>query len=240
VSWRRWIVGVFNSWLEPFQARIVHAADIDWTRCRRTFTYDGHDFPYFYHTYNCGWPPAPTTERALELAIADYWLSNAGPRDVVELGAVTPYYWPHRIADIIDQTDTHPLVSLRVSLFEVDISARPVLSISTIEHIGKGDYGLAREPILCLRALNKLFSDSPRFLLTVPFGYNCALDNYLLSSDLPSDVRLDCLVRCRNLVDWAAEANPRKAWRPYEVSNMSQVARPRRRGADALAILRRD
>lgn len=124
--------------------------------------------PYFYHPHNCGVQTSPRrTERTVELPIADSWLSAVDPANVVELGAVTPYYWPGRVSRVVDPAD--PKATERVSLFDVDLAGRDVLSISTIEHVGEGRYGMTeeREPTA---ALIKIVEEAERLLVTFPCG----------------------------------------------------------------------
>ena len=137
---------------------------------------------YFYHPHNCGLASAKRrTERTVELPIADRWLSSvAGP--VVELGAVTPYYWPGRVEVVVDPADdkaTHPH-----SLFDVSLAGCDVLSISTIEHVGERRYGLS-EDRTPLDALRKIVAESRRFLVTFPCGWHTEgakeLEAYVLS-----------------------------------------------------------
>ena len=65
------------------------------------FPFEAFDqrLPYFHHHHNCGFPGKRRTERTVELAIADWWLKQHP--DAVEVGAVTPYYWPGRVANVI-------------------------------------------------------------------------------------------------------------------------------------------
>lgn len=122
----------------------------------------------FFHPHNCGLPAAKRrTERTVELPIADRWLASVDPANVVEIGAVTPYYWPSRIARVVDPVDAR--AAERASLFDVDLTGRDVLSISTIEHIGEGRYGIAenRTP---LEALQKIAGEARSLLITFPCG----------------------------------------------------------------------
>lgn len=97
---------------------------------------DGSSLPCFYHPHNCGVNASPRrTERTVELPIADRWLHAVDLANVVEIGAVTPYYWPGRIARVIDPADNR--ATEKASLFDVDFAGRDVLSISTIEHVGE-------------------------------------------------------------------------------------------------------
>jgi hypothetical protein len=133
--------------------------------------------PYFSHSFNCGLDRrARRTERTVELALADDWLRRAS--DPIEIGAVTPYYWPNRISQIVDPADKHPLVTQHASLFNVDITGRDVLSISTVEHVGLDDYNLNEEKS-AIDAVQYINDRADRFLITFPVGYNNTLDKFI-------------------------------------------------------------
>lgn len=161
-----------------------------------TFELGGFKFPLFAHHYNCGHPPAPMTERSAELGIADLFLATVARPDVIEIGAVTPYYWPHRVIDVCDPTDPHELVNIRRSLFDVDLTGRTVLSISTLEHIGLGDYDQVVDASRNVAAWEKLFAEAKRFLVIVPGGYNKLMEEFLFNLDVQANrVSVRALVR---------------------------------------------
>jgi hypothetical protein len=187
-----------------------------WWDTPNTFEFGGTVLKLFVGNHNCGWPPARMTERAVELALADRWLEAAEIARVVEIGAVTPYYWPRRVPCIVDPRDPHPLVTTKASLFDVDFSGAPVLSISTLEHVGLSDYGLPVDHSLAVKALRKVFQESPAFLITVPAGYNQALDEFFFEHGrVPDDIVVRHLVRSARGNDWREEPDPAKARLPY-------------------------
>jgi hypothetical protein len=207
-----------------------------WWNVDLGFTFAGHAYELFVGGHNCGWPPARMTERCVELALAHRWLSGIDRERLLEVGAVTPYYWPYRVPHVLDPFDPHPLVTLRTSILAVDMTARPVLSISTFEHIGRGDYGLEKDPGLVIEALEKVFSQSRRFLLTVPRGFNSTLDAYLIQLPAHSeDIRLGHLVRSEAGNDWREEIDPEKASLPYGRDNV----RSDRSWANSVAVISR-
>jgi hypothetical protein len=112
-----------------------------------------------------------TTERAVEVPIAEYWhglmLSLGIP--IIEVGAVLPYFsrgWSHRILDPIDTHATD-----KASLFSVNYGGQAVISISTIEHVDDGRYGLPLEGKTPLDAYFKIQGESQYFLITIPYGW---------------------------------------------------------------------
>ncbi len=166
------------------------------------FHFIGYELEHFISTYNCGHPPERMTERGAELAIADHFLKSVSREDVMEIGAVTPYYWPHRIKDICDPQDPHSLVNIRTSMLDISFSGKTVVSISTLEHIGNGEYGPV-DPILNRLAFEQVFNQSPTFLITLPGGYFKAMDLYLMALDTEAlNITKTVLVRGETGNDW--------------------------------------
>jgi len=202
------------------------------------FEFAGRKFRAFVGAHNCGWPPHRMTERAVELALADKWLEGVDRDLLLEIGAVTPYYWPHRVANVVDPQDTHPLVTIRKSLFDLDLRGKPVLSISTLEHIGLAQYGLA-ERRTAMEAMDKLFSESPQFLVTCPHGYNPELDAYL-ARGVPDGTERRYLVRSRSGNEWR-ETTGAAELPPYGSGEMPHGSAPpsSQAWANALVVLTR-
>lgn len=155
---------------------------------------DGNWYPYFSHKYNCDcYTGTGKTERTIELSLADYWLSKLDT--ACEVGAVTPYYWPGRVAEVVDPFDTHELVTSRNSLFDYDFTGKNVLSISTVEHIGTGEYS---EKKTTLDALEKIVSECNVCLITAPLGYNKDFDEYILNNEPDLPCKVSFLTRKRS------------------------------------------
>lgn len=152
------------------------------------FQFNKLTYSYYFHRFNAGWPPERCTERIVELSVADRWLANGETEDLVEIGAVTPYYWPGRISRVVDPADSHPAVTERKSLFDMDLTGKSVLSISTIEHVGLSQYGTDEQESThdAINALKKISREASEFLITIPVGYNPTLDKYLFS-DIEED-----------------------------------------------------
>lgn len=226
MGWKQSIIAFANRGLGLFGAQLVNARDakqlailkehIDLYQEPR-FQVGHATFTSFAHRFNCGWPDhAWCTERTVELAIADRWLDMVRPADVTEVGAVTPYYWPRRVEDVVDPTDPHPQVNRRKSIFDISLVGRAVISISTFEHIGIGDYGLPKSDNLATSALQKLFAESSTFLVTFANRYNAALDEYVMTrADFPSDVELRLLARNPSGIGWVERPAEMKYVQPY-------------------------
>jgi hypothetical protein len=228
MGWKQRILDAANAPLSLLGARLVPAREhAQMARLRESlgeplkFTLGSTTFDAFAHRYNCGWPYLAThTERSVELAVADYWLSLVPANEVTEIGAVTPYYWPRRVSDIVDPTDAHPLVARREGIETIDLTGRSVLSISTFEHIGRGDYGLTADLPAAGRALDKLFQQSQRFLVTFAAGYNSWLDEHILTR---SEVEVRLLVRDVSGIGWAEREPRRENLRPYSSAGGNAV-----------------
>ncbi len=147
------------------------------------FTVDGAPVPHFIHRYNAFFPPFRMTERTVELALADIFLRAMRGRRIVEVGAVTPYYWPDRVQTIVDPADDHVGVTHHVGWDDWETSDEALLSMSTFEHIGSGEYGLPPDPAATQQAIDKLIACDCDFLMTYPAGYNPALDRYMRTLD---------------------------------------------------------
>ena len=214
-SYRQRFLRSVNLLLKPTGLAIFPLWRLDSFNRIPRFTFGQRSYECFCHRHNCGFPPSRMTERPVELAIADRWLEQVDGEGVIEIGAVTPYYWPRRISTVVDPYDPHPLVTHHVSLFNVDLSGRDVLTISTLEHIGVGDYGPAGTNETALNALEKILRESKRFLVTVPHGYNATVDATLFGKfRFPRDVSATYMVRSEYGNDWR-EASVEHAAIPY-------------------------
>lgn len=132
---------------------------------------------YFHHPYGQTW----NTEREIEIAIALRWLER-NPQDVVEVGAVMPYYQDVVKHEVIDPYD--PRATIRDFMENQDLMLMNVLCISTIEHIGTTDYATnERQNIVdknaAINALKQILDDGENCLISIPIGYNHFLDSWL-------------------------------------------------------------
>lgn len=124
------------------------------------------------------------SERGLECRLlldkVNQWKREGG-ENIIEVGAVSPYCFPGLIDEILDVYDEHESVTKRIDLFDFDFTGYDVVSISTIEHVGTGDYNNEiRED--AITALNKILRESRRCLITFPIGYNKGLDKYVFEN----------------------------------------------------------
>lgn len=153
------------------------------------FVFNQKEYSLFEHSFNCGYHETRMTERSVELSIAIEYLKSC-QNDVVEIGAVTPYYFcDHKITDIIDPTDPHNRVNLKTSMFHCDLRGKDVLSISTVEHIGTQEYGM-NEKETAVDAIEKIRSEAGHYFITAPLGYNQLLDEWVKENIMNPEIRL--------------------------------------------------
>lgn len=162
--------------------------------CDKRFSLRGKEYALFEHPYNCGYVHERMTERSVELALAKEYIDKCAD-DVIEIGAVTPYYFfDDKLCEIIDPTDCHKRVT-RKSLFDCDLRGKNVLSISTVEHIGTSDYGMNEQKTV-IDAIEKILEESDSCLITAPMGYNSLLDRWVEKNK--QNVRVSVLKRSIN------------------------------------------
>jgi hypothetical protein len=115
-------------------------------------------------------------ERSLEVAIGRWVLQRFGG-NVLEVGAVMPYYDSDVKHDIIDLADEHPK-SRKVNALDHDYTGLNVLSISTIEHMHRKEYSNGSDND-SITFLTKVLTSASSHCITFPTGYNPHLDAYM-------------------------------------------------------------
>jgi hypothetical protein len=128
---------------------------------------------YYDHPHNT----TIKNERCIELLLAFRFLEEFD--NVIEIGAVTPYYETpaHTVVDPVDKKGTVKKFSQ-----DIDYKGKNILCISTVEHMGRGDYGLGKDEELASRELLRMYNDSLNCLITFPVGYNRSLDYFIPSN----------------------------------------------------------
>lgn len=129
-----------------------------------------------------GYNNAALNERTIEIPLAQHFLSKY--TDVIEVGAVTPYYMEtmHVIVDLVD-----PLATLHCDANDVDITGHPLLCISSLEHFGFGDFSRI-DTTAIPRFLKKV---TKNYLITVPLGYNPLCDTLIKTFPVTYYTRID-------------------------------------------------
>ena len=127
-----------------------------------------------------------SSERAIEVPLAVDFLSNYVKDDpVVELGCVLPYYILKKANHVVyDLTDRHPQNTRRDirEMGGADLRGN-VVSISTIEHIGLNEYGIAEGNVSAKDILKRIVDNARKYFVTFPLGHNVALDKYVLETN---------------------------------------------------------
>jgi hypothetical protein len=155
----------------------------------RQFVFDGDRLAYYASRKNRTWD----NERAVEIPVVWRELERRGHSGgVLEVGNVLGHYF--EIAHpVIDKYEQHKTVTWHedVVTFQPPFAPELILSISTLEHIGRSE--IPRDPGKFREAVDAVagwLAPGGRLLFTVPLGYNPAVRKYL---DSPNPART---VRC--------------------------------------------
>jgi hypothetical protein len=124
-----------------------------------------------------------SNERAIELAVAKNYIESirGNNHTSTEVGAVLPYYIENDIFFCIDPTDKKADSNEGVENY--CFSNHNVLSISTFEHIGNGDYGMKKVPGLAYDSLKRVYDECHTCLISWPIGFNPELDNQVKNDE---------------------------------------------------------
>lgn len=183
------VVSICRSLMQKdLNADVFHYFENEHVFCDSAFVLGGKKYDLFEHPYNCGYIQERMTERSVELALAREFIDNCNDR-ITEIGAVTPYYfYEGKISEIIDPTDIHARATAE-SLFDCNLKAKNVISISTVEHIGTSDYGM-HERQNAADAIEKIIEEAESFLITAPLGYNGIVDQWVADHQKNEIVKL--------------------------------------------------
>jgi SAM-dependent methyltransferase len=206
-------------------ARVAAAAVIG--RRPDRFELGDRRYRYFVHPYNATW----RNERAVELPPALAQLGETPGARVLEVGNVLAHYG-HGGHDVVDKYEPSPaVVSVDIVDFHPDEPYDVIVAISTLEHVGFDEE--VRDPGKPRRAVEhmaSLLAPGGRMLVTVPLGYNDALDRDLLADGLGFD-QVRYLKRTSRLGRWreapAAAVAGTRYGHPYRWANAVAVAERR-------------
>ena len=152
----------------------------------REFEFRGQRLQCVYENYNVTW----SNERCAEIPIARWQLAQTdGP--VLEIGNVLGHYVPHAHT-VIDKYETAPnVINADIIEWKTDERFALILSISTFEHIGFDDetneVDSAKKIQTAITASRALLAPDGRLVITVPLGYNPALDKLIANETLAAD-----------------------------------------------------
>lgn len=119
-------------------------------------------------------------ERRIELPVG-MWFINEYKDNLIEIGEVLPFYGQknHTVYDLVKESE----VTIIKDALDVDYTDCNVVSLSTIEHIGKGDYGHAAESGKAARVYDKIKKEAKNYLISFPIGYNRELEKHLTDNN---------------------------------------------------------
>lgn len=122
--------------------------------------------------------------RAVEVALGG-WFAKKFNNDIVEVGDVCWQYSVFNGWEVVDPGAVYDK-AIRKSIFDIDLTGRNLLSLSTYEHIGERDYNSGKSELhLAVDALKKTMKECPNYLITIPIGANYPLQDYVMNSDVP-------------------------------------------------------
>ena len=128
-----------------------------------------------YGSWN-GYNSPNSNERRVELPISFWFIENYS-ENLIEIGEVSPFYREpnHTVYDLVNQ---HGKTIVK-DVMDVDYTGANVVSVSTIEHVGHGDYGHAKEEGKAWKLFEKIRKESKNYLISFPVGYNLSLEKTL-------------------------------------------------------------
>lgn len=144
-------------------------------RLHEGFTFRGEGYPFHVAQYNATW----LNERQVEVPIALRALRRAPGRRILEVGNVLTHYSRIRHT-VVDKYERHRAARNEDFLAHAGGPYDLVVSVSTFEHIGWDEP--ERDPAKFTAALARarsLLAPGGRLLVTVPLGYNPAVDAFV-------------------------------------------------------------
>lgn len=190
----------------------------------RKFVFNSRVYEYFLHPYNTTW----RNERSVEIPIVLDLMRNHEPEKVLEVGNVLPHYVKKSCHTVVDKFEggknvvMEDIVHYR-SLHKYDL----IVCISTLEHVGFDETPQEENKHrLAVETMRSLLSPNGKMIVTVPWGYNPALDSDLLSGRLGFD-RIGILKRVDH-EDWIEagweDIQDVRYGSPYRAANALLVA----------------
>jgi hypothetical protein len=169
------------------------------------------------------------TERAVEVPIAREFLERFAGKRVLEVGNVTPHYLD-TAHTVLDKYERGPgIINEDIADYSPTERFDLILSVSTFEHIGYDDEanGESGEKISqAITTCRGLLTAGGQLVLTLPLGYNPALDSMIADGELGSD-RAIFLKRTGRLAWQTVDAEAALACeygRPFPYANGVMIA----------------
>jgi len=147
------------------------------------FVFEEKSLPLFYHRYNMTW----ANERAVEVPVAGEFLRRFAGKRVLEVGNVTSHYLDTGHT-VLDKFERGPgIINEDIDGFAPTEQFDLILSVSTFEHIGYDDETDGDSGVKISRAITTcrgLLAAGGQLVLTLPLGYNPALDRMIADGQL--------------------------------------------------------
>ena len=155
----------------------------------RKIEFRGDSIPFIYARYNITW----ANERCIELALARNFMMGVSSERILEIGNVTPHYFG-KVHTVVDKYEEGAL-QVDIVDYEPNRDFDLILSISTIEHIAFDENDgtehkpeeVAKKIRVALDRCLSLLASGGKFVITVPMGYNPALDGMVIDDSLGCD-----------------------------------------------------
>jgi hypothetical protein len=166
-------------------------SDIRWIlndklNAHKEFHFNNHPLEYFFHSYN----NFRLSERAIEIPIIKYFLSQNDYREILEIGNVTNHYYDYfrnifadKNKSVVDKFEQAPgVMNLDIADYAPAKQFDFVFSISTFEHMDSDlgmnpDYVAGSSRLISVAADNikhvsdVLLAAGGKFIVTAPIGY---------------------------------------------------------------------
>lgn len=190
----------------------------------RRFTFQGERLPYFLHRYNNTY----RNERAVEVAVARWFLTREDNGRLLEVGNVLSHYGltGHTVVDKYEPGEG--VINADVVDYKPDELFDTVVTLSTLEHVGWDEEPREPEKVFAaFDAVRAFLAPGGRLLVTIPIGYNATLDDGLRGGRLTFDEEI-WLLRTTRTNDWREcdreEALAAKYGHPFPAANALYVA----------------
>jgi hypothetical protein len=173
---------------------------------KRTFRLAGKEHHYFYHNHNNTWRGERAVEIPFAKAFIDEFLKkheNLGKYnkhdasrkresikcEILEVGNVLSNYFSfeHDIVDKYDST-AKDVINKDIVNYNPGKKYDRIVSISTLEHVGWDETPRRPERVIAaFNSIRRLLSSGGMALITIPLGYNAALDKFLQEAKIQLD-----------------------------------------------------
>ena len=142
----------------------------------KTFIFQETSYNYFYHIYNS----TCLNERAVELPIIWKIIKEYEDKKILEVGNVLSHYFSFQ-HDIVDKYEKGSgIINKDIVDFHPSQKYDLIVSISTLEHVGWDEKPKdPRKILIALENLKKCLASKGKMVVTLPLGYNLALDKFL-------------------------------------------------------------